>query len=106
MFSNIGNKIKTLASAVAYIGIVASVITGIAVFTWSPLVGLIIIVAGSFLSWISSFFFYGFGELVENSAIIAGKISHKKGGNDNDRVLREWMDRGLVSEEDIRNDKE
>lgn len=39
------------------------------------LLGLLIIALGSLLSWVSSFVLYGFGELVSNSAIIAGKTT-------------------------------
>ena len=37
-------------------------------------VGILIFIVGSLVSWIGSFFTYGFGELVENSAKIAEKM--------------------------------
>ena len=71
MFDNIGGKIKTLAKVICWIGIITSVITGI-VFAISDddmiLYGLLIAVGGSLISWIGSFFTYGFGELIENSS--------------------------------------
>lgn len=71
MFSNIGGKIKGLAKVFTWIGIIASVISGIAMMLMDDdiflFIGLIIMIAGSLLSWISSFMLYGFGHLVENS---------------------------------------
>lgn len=72
MFDNIGNKIKTLAKVVCFIGIVSSLITGIVLGNLlSSGVGLVIIILGCLLSWIGSFFTYGFGELIEKTTEIA-----------------------------------
>ena len=76
MFDNIGGKIKTLASVIAWLGIIVSVIIGIMLMSTAEefiIAGLIIAIVGSISSWIGSFLLYGFGELVENSAIIAQK---------------------------------
>ena len=76
MFDNIGKKIKTLASVITWIGIVCSIITGIILMFTSEkyiLLGFLTAIVGSVASWIGSFLLYGFGELVENSAIIAKK---------------------------------
>ena len=73
MFNDIGGKIKSLAVFCAFLGIAASIITGlILIFTsksYNPTAntGLIIIVAGSLGSWIGSFSMYGFGELIEKT---------------------------------------
>lgn len=76
MFDNIGSKIKKLAELLCWIGMLLSIIGGVilmyAVDSLVP-VGTAIVFIGSLLSWISSFVLYGFGELVENSAIAAGK---------------------------------
>lgn len=72
MFTNIGEKIKTLAKVVCWFGIIASVISGIAMIATSEtliLAGVLTLVLGSLFSWISSFVLYGFGEVVENSDI-------------------------------------
>lgn len=73
MFNNIGKKIKTLAQVITLIGIIASLITGIVFIAlannnpgWGTL-GVLIIIIGSLISWISSFILYGFGQLVDNS---------------------------------------
>ena len=76
MFDNIGGKIKTLASVIVWLGIIGSVIIGIILMATAEelfFVGIIIAIVGSISSWIGSFLLYGFGELVENSAIIAQK---------------------------------
>ena len=74
MFDNIGRKIKTLASVLAWIGIVLSIIYGLILLADGKddnvVVGVIIIVVGSLCSWLSSFVLYGFGQLIENSDIL------------------------------------
>lgn len=72
MFVNIGNKIKTLARIICWIGIVVSVISGIVMLATSANLipaGILTLVLGSLLSWVGSFILYGFGEMVENSDI-------------------------------------
>ena len=91
MFNNIGEKIKTLAIIITILGIVASVISGIAFIVSSIvdsydvsrlaagiILGVLTMVVGSLLSWISSFLLYGFGELIENSTIIKEKFADKE----------------------------
>ena len=94
MFNNIGRKIKTLAKVLCWLGIIASVISGIVMvltgvaFNRASVVrgysatvdselggaaavvgGIVMMVVGSLVSWIGSFCMYGFGQLVENSDI-------------------------------------
>lgn len=79
MFENIGGKIKALAKVLCWIGIIASVISAIAMWgqnsSYSPTIlpGILILVLGCLLSWIGSFFAYGFGQLIENTDRIANK---------------------------------
>jgi len=93
MFNNIGTKIKVLAKILCWVGIVLSVITGIAMIaagntahvnvygeitTVSTIpTGISIIVVGCLLSWIGSFFTYGFGQLIENSDAIRNELQRK-----------------------------
>ena len=84
MFSNIGAKIKKLSVVICWIGIAASVIAGIVFFVAAGqvgsyssygssssgamvLFGFLSIIFGSLLSWLGSFFTYGFGELIETN---------------------------------------
>ncbi len=78
MFSNIGNKLKTAAKIILWVGIAVSVIGGIVIIAdgsverrTNPMIlpGLMTMIGGAFVSWISALGLYGFGELVENSDI-------------------------------------
>ncbi len=72
MFGDIGGKIKGLAQVVCWIGIIASVISGLLMLSngdYAP-IGIIIMLLGSLVSWVSSFTLYGFGELIDNSSKI------------------------------------
>lgn len=77
MYENIGGKIKTLAKVMCAIGIVASVVIALKLFSVAEYseelagVGLVVMILGPVLSWVGSFVLYGFGQLVENSDIIA-----------------------------------
>lgn len=115
MFDNVGSKIKGLASFFCWGGIIASVVGGIWLIGlldedlfW---VGIIVLILGSVLSWISSFVLYGFGELVTNSAIIAGKSEtdgNSRSGNvfvpqdKSEKIasLNNLKAKGLISEEE------
>ncbi len=68
MFDNIGGKIKTLAQVVTWIGIIGSVIGGMSMMSINDdliFLGLLIMIIGSLVSWVSSFVLYGFGQLIE-----------------------------------------
>ena len=92
MFSNIGGKIKTLAKVLCWIGIAASLITGIAAISSGntavrvngsysnvsgTAAGIAVIIIGCLASWIGSFFAYGFGQLIEDTAAIRKNTEHK-----------------------------
>ncbi len=78
MFNNIGGKIKSVAKVLTGLGITVSVLVGIMVMTSDMLgVGLLTIVLGSLLSWLSSFTLYGFGQLIENTDTLV-KLQAKK----------------------------
>lgn len=83
MFDNIGGKIKALAKVTCWVGIVSWVFIGIAIIAVSEIlapIGIIVAIVGPFLSWINSFLLLGFGQLVENSDIIAHQSQgHTKG---------------------------
>lgn len=67
MYNNIGNKIKILAKVFCILGAIASVIGAICMFFNDAhiLLCIIIAVAGSFFSWISTWLLYGFGEIID-----------------------------------------
>ena len=79
MFDNIGGKIKTLAKVICWIGIIGSVILAIIMFASAEdsyneetniMLGFVFLIGGTLLSWIGSFFAYGFGELIEKATEI------------------------------------
>lgn len=73
MFDHIGGKIKKLAVLISVIGIAASVIAAIALWTQNSYrtptiaLGFGVLVGGCIGSWVGSFFMYGFGELIEET---------------------------------------
>lgn len=80
MFSNIGKKIKGLAKFICWICIIAFCALGVSVLipairdnlgAGEIIKGVLIIVGGIIISWISVFFTYGFGELIDKTAEIA-----------------------------------
>ena len=74
MFDNIGQKIKKLATVVCWLGIIASIVTGLIFMAAGGFfIGFVIAVFGSVASWIGSFFTYGYGQLIENSDILVQK---------------------------------
>ena len=85
MFDNIGGKIKGLAKVLCWVGIIFSVISGIVTMVAGANVrgaggvgifgGLLTIAIGCVLSWIGSFFTYGFGQLIENTDFIRDSLS-------------------------------
>ena len=84
MFDNISGKIKKLAEVICWIGIILSSIIGIIMFSYAAkfhsddyiLSGFLYIIFGSLLSWIASFFMYGFGELIEKTTEIANNTGN------------------------------
>ena len=76
MFDNIGGKIKSLATILAVLGIIASIIIGCTILDagGSGLFGVLTIVGGALLSWLSSFALYGFGQLIETNQSIDSKL--------------------------------
>ena len=80
MFNFIGGKIKALAKVVCWLGIIGSVITGIGMMASSReseiILGILVIILGSLISWIGSFFTYGFGELIETADRISVRAAN------------------------------
>ncbi len=79
MFTNIGKKIKIVAAVMFYVLVAVSVIGGFfLIFNFGSLLGtgnaillgILIMLLGCLIAWISSFMLYGYGELVDNSTII------------------------------------
>ena len=72
MFDNISSKIKTLAEITSIAGIVISILWGVILILQGKFLGGAVVgVLGALASWVGSFALYGFGQLIENSDIIA-----------------------------------
>ncbi len=82
MFNNIGGKIKKLSKIICWVGIVVSIFLAVCMFfaaadAYSYEVGTCIglgfafLIGGTLMSWLSSLFAYGFGELIEKTTEIA-----------------------------------
>lgn len=109
MFENIGSKIKTLAKVICWVGIIISVVVGIILLASDSDVGLIVMIVGSFVSWIGSFFTYGFGELIEKATEIAENTkslnSNNIGADDKLELLEKWKQQGLIDENEYLEQK-
>lgn len=113
MFHNIGRKIKALAVIVCWFGIIGSFISGLLLIANDEDaigVGLAIMIGGIFVSWLGSFFTYGFGELIDKVDQIEQDI--KKGNSTFTQVktpstpfdeLDKLRAEGLITEEEYRN---
>ena len=78
MYSNIGGKIKSWAVWVFIVEAIGAVIGGIALIANNDgLIGVLTIVLGPIAAWVSSWLLYGFGQLIENSDIIAAEYTRK-----------------------------
>lgn len=104
MFRNIGNKIKIAARIAALVEIIFCVVFGFVLLVSvesMALTGFLIMTVGSLISWLSSLILYGFGELVENSMILAGKKNaDETDPNAKNKTLEKWRNEGLITEEE------
>ncbi len=107
MFNNVGAKIKAIAKVAAWIGIAVCLIYGFVMLVSMEnmaLIGLLIMTVGSLVSWISALVLYGFGELIENSNIIANKKNTDVPKTSaKDKTLEKWRNDGLITEEEYRS---
>ena len=73
VFGNIGVKIKRITKVAFWVETIACVIIGILLIAqdnrYNPtgVIGVVIILLGPFIAWISSLFSYGFGELIDQN---------------------------------------
>ena len=74
MYDNIGGKIKGLAKAVFIIEAITAVIMGfVLIATDVDMIpfGLLVMIVGSLVAWVSSWLLYGFGQLIDKVCEIA-----------------------------------
>jgi len=92
MFEHSGAKLKVWAKIIAWVGIIASVITGIVVISGGAVMryymsdnllvwpGILIMVVGSLASWIGSLFIYTFGDIAEQTEAMRKKLDALQAG--------------------------
>ena len=90
-YHNIGKKIKTLAMVGFIVETILLALYGVLIVAENRdfiLIGLLVILFGPVLAWVGSWLVYGFGQLIENSdivaensALIADNISNTKTDN-------------------------
>ena len=77
MKNSIGSSIKTLAFALALLILVGAIVYGVILIGDLPLMGIIVIAGGILLAVVVYYVLTGFGQLVENSDIIAERYRHE-----------------------------
>lgn len=75
MYDNIGGKIKGLAKVIFIIEAAICVIAGL-VLASEDEAGILLLLLGPAVAWISSWLLYGFGELIEKTSVIAYNTSN------------------------------
>ena len=74
MYDNIGEKIQKLAGVFCALGIIGSIVTGIVLIVQHSVgLGILCMILGSLLSWVSTFVLYGFGHLIENTDVLVAR---------------------------------
>lgn len=101
MYYNIGGKLKGLAIVMFVCGFIASIFMGISLMVMDDsliLLGILLIVLGAFVSWISSLALYGFGEIIQKlTAIEKNTRCFKSLKNDSNAENEDFSD-----DEDVR----
>ena len=113
MFENIGEKIKVLAKIIFWTLASASIIVAIYLISegwYDDLLVLTVLFGGPLVAWISSWFLYGFGELIDNTWEIAlntrgvKRKSESQARVDYERVreLEKLRSQELITEEEYK----
>ena len=111
MYENIGSKIKGLAKAIFYIQAILSVFFGIGAMAEGDdmmLTGVLLMILGPIVAWVSSWLIYGFGELIDKTCDIARNTyggerkSEAQSKVDYERIskIEKLRSQGLITEEE------
>ena len=84
-YDNIGGKIKGWAKWIFAIEAIATIIMGLIFMGVSVLAGFLLMLFGPIAAWVSSWILYGYGQLIENSDIIAEE--YKRVNEKHDKVV-------------------
>ncbi len=103
---NIGSKIKFIAVVFGVISLIAFVVFGIVLLSDKILMGLIPLLLGPFLSWVGTLVLYGFGQLVENSDIIASNNAEIQRKRKNKTIAKQnEIAKKNIEDESFENDE-
>ena len=108
MFDNIGGKIKGLAKVLFWLEVIAAVIVGIVLVEGTEGLSLLFALVGVLVAWISAWFLYGFGEIIDKLCDIE---KNTRGGEgefeaqpkvDSEKInkIEELHSQGLITEEE------
>lgn len=108
MFDNIGGKIKGLAKVLFWLQVIAAVIVGIVLVEDTEGLSLLFALAGVPVAWISAWFLYGFGEIIDKLCDIerntrgGERKSEAQSNVDSERVnkIEKLRSQGLITEEE------
>lgn len=116
MFKNVGGKIKLITEILMWLSFMSFPIYGFVIIINDKdvLKGIIVILLGIFLTWVSSVFLYGFGQLIENSDKIVETMEKQFSENNiqnwrkevlmtEEEEFKKWRDEGLITEEEYIN---
>jgi biopolymer transport protein ExbB/TolQ len=123
MYENIGKKIKGLAKGIFIAEAIGMFVAGIALMAIDDnliIYGLIMMLLGPVVAWVSSWLLYGFGELIDKTSDIERNTRGRKSVNaaednfaesteaaeeDSARIakLKRLLDKGLITEEEYEN---
>lgn len=119
MFENIGGKIKGLAKIVFLLEIIAAVIVGLVLVDGTEGLSLLYAIAGVLVAWVSVWFLYGFGEIIDKLCDIerntrgGERKSEAQSKVDFEKInkIEKLRSQGLITEEEYqqaisKNDKE
>ena len=70
MYDNIGGKIKILAKVLCIIVAILEFVYGIILLEDQTIIGVLLMIVGPIMAWISSWMLYGYGELIEKTTSI------------------------------------
>ena len=114
LYSNIGSKIKNWAKWVFIVEAIASMIGAICMMTsaedsWMLVVGMIVLVVGPFIAWVSSWLLYCFGEIIVKLTAIEHNTRSTNADKEESSVHtneeNEQQVHILTDEEKVRNQK-
>lgn len=111
MYNDIGGKIKGLAKGIFVVESILTMFSGVAFLLIDEdtvLIGILVFILGPVIAWISSWFTYGFGELIDKTSEIARnnysgeRKSEAQSKIEYERIkkIEQLRSNGLISEEE------